>query len=131
VTVDYTTVAGSAQAGNDFIAQAGTLTFAEGTTSQTITIPILDDSIVESDESFQVQLSRPGGGTIISGPTNATVMIIDEEVGPGSLDRGFDPGSGANGLVRAVAVQPDGRVILGGAFTVFNGASRNFIAQLA
>jgi uncharacterized delta-60 repeat protein len=130
VTVDYATVAGSAQAGNDYIAQAGTLTFDEGTTSQTITIPILDDSLVESDESFLVQLSRPGGGTIISGPTNATVMIIDEEVGPGSLDRAFDPGSGANGLVRAVAVQPDGRVILGGAFTVFNGASRNFITQL-
>ncbi len=48
----------------------------------------------------------------------------------GSLDLSFDPGSGANGDVLALAVQPDGRVLVGGAFTIFNGASRNSIARL-
>jgi uncharacterized delta-60 repeat protein len=129
VTVQYTTAAGTAQAGNDFVAQAGVLTFGEGVTNQTITITILDDALVESDEAFQVQLFSPSGAAI-TGPTNATVLIIDEEVGPGSLDRTFDPGTGADGLVQAVSVQPDGRVILGGAFTNFNGARRQFIARL-
>ena len=35
----------------------------------------------------------------------------------GSLDTGFNPGTGANGDVTAVAVQPDGKVLIGGAFT--------------
>jgi uncharacterized delta-60 repeat protein len=46
------------------------------------------------------------------------------------VDRSFDPGTGANDLVRSVAVQPDGKVIVGGAFTVFDGLSRNFVARM-
>src|SRR5262249_45483003 len=102
----------------------------EGETSKFIIITILDDNLVEGDETFTVRLSDPGGGAVISGPTNATVTILDEEVGPGSLDRTFDPGRGANGLVRSLAVQSDGKVILGGAFTMFDGTNRNFIARL-
>src|SRR5207245_2975543 len=35
----------------------------------------------------------------------------------GTPDRTFDPGTGADGTVRAIAIQLDGRVLLGGAFT--------------
>ncbi|MBX2927531.1 MAG: T9SS type A sorting domain-containing protein [Saprospiraceae bacterium] len=48
----------------------------------------------------------------------------------GSLDAGFDPGSGANSLVYAIAVQPDGKILIGGIFTSYNGAPRNGIARL-
>lgn len=48
----------------------------------------------------------------------------------GSLDATFNPGTGANGFVNAVALQPDGKIIIGGAFTSFNGTSRNRIARL-
>jgi uncharacterized delta-60 repeat protein len=49
----------------------------------------------------------------------------------GSLDTSFDPGTGATQpIVRAIAVQPDGKIILGGDFTTFSGTTRNRIARL-
>jgi uncharacterized delta-60 repeat protein len=130
VTVDYRTVSGTALSGNDFVAQSGTLVFNEGQSVGVITIPILDDSLVEGDEDFQVILSNPGGGALILGATNAVVTILDEEFGPGSVDRGFNPGSGANRPVRVVGMQPSGKVLIGGAFNTFNGTNRLHIARL-
>jgi uncharacterized delta-60 repeat protein len=48
----------------------------------------------------------------------------------GSLDDGFHPGAGPNSTVRCIAVQPDGKVLIGGSFTHVNGATRNGIARL-
>ena len=48
----------------------------------------------------------------------------------GTLDLTFNPGSGANDFVSAIAVQPDGKIIIGGAFTIYNGSSRLRIARL-
>lgn len=48
----------------------------------------------------------------------------------GSLDAGFDPGAGADGLVRAIAVQPDGRVLIAGNFTHYDDTERNRLARL-
>jgi hypothetical protein len=46
------------------------------------------------------------------------------------VDLSFDPGSGVNRDVFAIAVQPDGKVLLGGAFSAVNGAIRTRIARL-
>ncbi|MCX6876480.1 MAG: choice-of-anchor D domain-containing protein [Verrucomicrobia bacterium] len=43
----------------------------------------------------------------------------------------FDAGTGTNNVAKSVAVRPDGRILLAGGFTAFNGAARNCIAQLA
>jgi uncharacterized delta-60 repeat protein len=48
----------------------------------------------------------------------------------GSVDLGFDPGDGANEKIHALAVQPDGKVLVGGEFTVFDGASLTYVARL-
>lgn len=48
----------------------------------------------------------------------------------GSLDTTFDPGSGANGPATSLLVQPDGKIIMGGAFTSYNGIARNRIVRL-
>jgi uncharacterized delta-60 repeat protein len=48
----------------------------------------------------------------------------------GSVDTTFDPSSGANGTVRAIAAQPDGKVLIGGDFTAYNGTARGGIARL-
>ena len=129
LSVEYATVTGTASNGVDFATQSGLLVFPEGATSQTITITILDDGVVEGDEAFLVQLSNPSG-TVIMGPSNVVVTIVDEESGPGSLDRSFDPGLGANDLVRTVALDASGRVLAGGAFTSMGGAPRNYLARL-
>ena len=48
----------------------------------------------------------------------------------GSLDTSFDPGSGANSWVYELAIQPDGKILIGGNFTTYNGTGRNSIARL-
>ncbi|NDF01213.1 MAG: hypothetical protein EB034_23550, partial [Verrucomicrobia bacterium] len=48
----------------------------------------------------------------------------------GSVDAGFDTSIGANNVVLTVALQPDGRSLVGGLFTSLNGTARNFIARL-
>ncbi|MEN9573245.1 MAG: hypothetical protein RL514_1100 [Verrucomicrobiota bacterium] len=48
----------------------------------------------------------------------------------GSVDLSFDPGLGADNTVQAVQIQSDGKVLIGGLFTLVNGTSRSFIARL-
>ncbi|MCX7633653.1 MAG: delta-60 repeat domain-containing protein, partial [Turneriella sp.] len=48
----------------------------------------------------------------------------------GVLDTTFDPGAGANGDVRSIAIQPDGKILIAGFFTEYNGTTRNRIARL-
>ena len=48
----------------------------------------------------------------------------------GSLDGSFNPGTGVNGTVYSVALQPDGKVLIGGEFTSINGTNRSRIARL-
>ncbi len=86
VTVNYITVAGTATVGNDYTATEGTLTFADGIITQTITIPIVDDTLVEDNETFKVNLSKPTGGASLGATTGNTVTIIENDVAqPGVL----------------------------------------------
>ncbi|MBA4147268.1 MAG: hypothetical protein H0X66_04070 [Verrucomicrobia bacterium] len=48
----------------------------------------------------------------------------------GSVDTSFDPGTGVSDVVRSIALQPDGKLLLGGRFSLVNGTTRNGIARL-
>lgn len=48
----------------------------------------------------------------------------------GSLDPAFDPGTGPDDAVGSVAVQPDGKIVIGGNFSSYNGVARSRIARL-
>jgi uncharacterized delta-60 repeat protein len=48
----------------------------------------------------------------------------------GSLDGSFNPGTGADGVVRAIALQADGNVLIGGDFSTVNGVARPGVARL-
>jgi Calx-beta domain-containing protein len=64
VTVDFTTADGSATAPADYLATAGTLTFAPGVVSKQIVVQTVGDLVVEANETFSVNLSNPGNATI-------------------------------------------------------------------
>lgn len=56
---------------------------------------------------------------------------------PGSLDFSFNPpnanlgnGNGANGIVKSSVVQPDGKMIIAGEFTQYNGITANLVCRL-
>jgi uncharacterized delta-60 repeat protein len=48
----------------------------------------------------------------------------------GSLETSFIHGNGANEWIEAIAVQPDGKVLIGGLFTIYDGTARNRLARL-
>lgn len=78
VTVAYATRNGTAMATTDYVAASGTLVFAPGTTSRSISITVLGDSVVEPDETFTVRLSNPAGATIGDGQAMVTILNDDE-----------------------------------------------------
>ena len=80
VTVDYATSDGTADAGDDYTAKSGTLSFSAGTTSQTVSVAISDDSENESDETFTVTLSNASGADL--GTKTATGTIRNRRVAP-------------------------------------------------
>src|SRR5262249_45180372 len=61
VTVNFATANGSATAGEDYDAKSGTLTFAPGETSKTITVVVRGDKKKEGDETFSVNLAGASG----------------------------------------------------------------------
>jgi TolB protein len=79
ITVDYSTSSDTATAGSDYAATSGTLSFPEGTYSQTITIPLTDDSFIEGNETFSVVLSNPTGEVDLVSPSTAIVTIADND----------------------------------------------------
>ncbi len=48
----------------------------------------------------------------------------------GTLDESFNSGSGFNNPVRTLSIQPDGKIIVGGQFTSYNGSEQNHIIRL-
>jgi hypothetical protein len=67
VTVDYSTANGTATAPSDYSAIPTTqLSFAPGTTTQTFTVQIAGDILVENNETFFVNLSNPSSGASIA-----------------------------------------------------------------
>lgn len=76
---------------------------------------------------------QPDGKILLAGTTAYNGVVCGGVVriaADGTLDGSFSTGSGANGLVWDVALQPDGKIIIGGNFTSFNGTARNRIARL-
>ena len=79
VTVDYAASDGTARTGSDYTVASGVLTFADGETSQTFTVTVLDDALVEADETFTLTLSNPGGGAVLGSPVTALFTILDDD----------------------------------------------------
>jgi len=69
-----------------------------------------------------------GGGFVTFNGVNRNGLARLEP--KGSLDMSFDPGAGVNGDVLSVAIQSDGKVLIGGNFTSYDGTSRPVIARL-
>jgi plastocyanin len=85
VSVHYAATAGTATAGADFTATSGTLSWADNDDgSKSFTVTVLNDGLVESNETVQLQLSDPTGDAAID-PTrqNATLQIVDHDVPTG------------------------------------------------
>jgi glucose/arabinose dehydrogenase len=85
VTVDYRTINASATSGTDYTGVSGTLTFAPGETSKSVSIAITDDSRVEGAENFSFTIDNVTGGATLLAPRTALVEIEDNDTLPNAL----------------------------------------------
>jgi len=87
VTVDWATADGGATAGSDYQAAGGTLTFAPGETSKTITVRVIGDRIPEPSETFVVNLSGATNATIADGQGVGTIVDDEPRVSIGDVTK--------------------------------------------
>lgn len=97
----------------------------------------LDASFIQASynnfyiESIAVQTDGKvviaGDFTVANGGVYNRIARLNTD---GSLDTAFNPGSGANAGIKRVQIQPDGKIVIAGRFTTFNGIARNRIARL-
>ncbi|NNE34012.1 MAG: hypothetical protein HKN13_02175 [Rhodothermales bacterium] len=90
VSVDFAVADGSATASIDYEAQVGTLVFSDGELAKTITVGIVNDSVYEGQESFDVALMNVQGNTAALGdPFSAEILISDDDLAPSEGAIGF------------------------------------------
>jgi uncharacterized delta-60 repeat protein len=128
VTAVFTTSNGSATENADYEPVLATVFFGDGDDEPRVAqIPIIEDSIAETNETVQLTLSQPGACGSLGSQDTATLTIVDNDTlpGPSGIDETFgDLGKAAlrgfGGDRSGMALQPDGKVIMvGGTFTDF------------
>ena len=93
VTATYRTADGTAAAGSDYTATEATVTFPAGALTADVSVPILDDTDVEADETFTLSIvddPRNSNLTYLANPIDggqhgirsATATIIDDDTEP-------------------------------------------------
>jgi uncharacterized delta-60 repeat protein len=86
-----------------------------------------------SDYVFATTL-QPDGKVLIGGWFTSYNSIVSKYIArlnaDGSLDTTFNQGTGVSGIVYSIALQPDGKIIIGGDFGSYNGVSQNNIGLI-
>jgi hemoglobin-like flavoprotein len=111
VTVAYATSDGGGSTGAtspaDYTQTSGTLTFLNGDTSKTVTIPIIDDSVSEEQKFFSFHLSNPTGGATLGNQTSMQMTILDNDAPTMSINdvQVTEGNSGTTDAVFTVSLQ--------------------------
>ncbi|MDX1618426.1 MAG: Calx-beta domain-containing protein, partial [Balneolaceae bacterium] len=79
VAVQYETKPKSADAGQDYVASSGVLSFAPGETETTLQIELIDDAVDEPDETFVVVLTDPVNAVLAGAGDQAEGTILDDD----------------------------------------------------
>jgi uncharacterized delta-60 repeat protein len=95
----------------------------------------VDRSFYAKVDGTVAALARQADGLLVIAGDFATVggarrIGVARLQADGQLDPAFDPGDGPNGWISALALEPDGKVLIGGGFTRVAGTVRNFLARL-
>lgn len=121
-----------------FLSLAGSITAAPTPSpTPTPTPGRIDATFVPApgtNDAVNVVLPQPDGKVIVAGrftqANNTPRNRIARFNFNGSLDTSFNPGSGADAEITAAVLQPDGRIVVGGRFTSFNGFTHNRVCRL-
>jgi photosystem II stability/assembly factor-like uncharacterized protein len=111
LTVNYSTGTGTATAGADYTAASGQLTFAEGETEKSFTVPVADDGVAEGEETVALalggtadleSLGAKGGAALHIFDSNTPVTLSFEGAGPQVGPSFFEGDAGKRGAVVTV-----------------------------
>jgi subtilisin family serine protease len=92
-SVDFQTSDGSATQGQDYVATSGTLSFGTGEISKTFNVLIVEDAIVEPNETLNLTLGN-ATGTPLAAPSTATITITDNDISKSRKTGVFRPSTG-------------------------------------
>ena len=107
VTVAYADAGtGTATAGTDYTAVAGSLTFKPAETSKTITVMVQGDDLSEPDETVVIALRSPSNATIAEGKGTATGTIVDDDASRLSIEAGAARVDEGETLIFTVTLDP-------------------------
>ena len=80
VSVNYATANGTALAGSDYVAQSThTLTFAPGEMVKVVNVGLINDSVAEGREFFDLRLSSPVGATLLPQPVGRAFIGANDQ----------------------------------------------------
>lgn len=80
VSVEYYSANGTAQDNLDYLPAAGVLDFADGEMSRSYSVTVLDDDLVEGDETLSMHLGMVSGGATLGWPDSVVLTIVDDEL---------------------------------------------------
>ena len=105
VSVDFATSDGTARAGTDYAATAGTLTFCAGETSKSFIIPILNNRFNAGATTVNLTLSDPAGGATLgrTAPAVLTIAAASSSPAPTSTQVAIQPNPATVGVITFVA----------------------------
>jgi hypothetical protein len=122
VTADFTTSDGTAESPSDYVARSGTITFAPGVLSQTITVAVNGDLVTEANEIFAVSLSNLANANLVDGQGIATITN-DDAMPSISIDdvTVTEPDSGSTAAVFTVSLSNPSQLTTLVRFRTVNG----------
>ncbi|TCZ63463.1 delta-60 repeat domain-containing protein [Flaviaesturariibacter aridisoli] len=120
---------------------AGTITSYNGTARNSIirlnadgTLDVAFDAGVGANNSVKAILVQSDGKIVVAGDFTAwngtATGYIKRLTADGAADATFGSGTGANSVIKTMAQQADGKILLGGSFTNFNGNSKSYFCRL-
>ena len=124
VSVDYTTMDGTATGGADYTPVSGTLTFNPGDTQQIINVQVSGDTDDELDETFQVLLSAPVNAGLLA--AQATGTIVDNDGLPRLSIAGqsmLEGNNGSTAMQFQVSLSPASTSIVSVNYATANGTA--------
>jgi hypothetical protein len=123
VTVTYVTANDSASANVDYQATTGTLSFAAGQTSQTITVQVKGDTTAEAQETFLVNLTNANGAMIVDGQGVGTILDDDPRISISDVIKN-EGNSGTTRFVFTVSLSAASSVPVTVNYATANGSAR-------
>jgi uncharacterized delta-60 repeat protein len=77
--------------------------------------------------NIQSILPQPDGKILLCGQFTKSIIRLNSD---GTVDTGFNVGTGAAGIISAFAIQSDGKIVIGGSFSAYNGVLRSNLARI-